>query len=143
MATVDISVSRMRTDDRWMDRAACRGLTYLFFPLTAERPQARQRREALARSICASCSVRPIVGSLLGRTTNTGCGVVRARTNGTRLVSASLRRLESAPTSGDIVAQYRLLIRVDPKVSPSSNQGASPPLTLPSGIMVQDHDVFA
>lgn len=58
MATVDISVSRMRTDDRWMDRAACRGLTYLFFPLTAERPQARQRREALARSICASCSVR-------------------------------------------------------------------------------------
>lgn len=58
MATVDISVSRMRTDDRWMDRAACRGLTYLFFPLTAERPQARQRRESLARSICSSCSVR-------------------------------------------------------------------------------------
>lgn len=58
MAAVDISMTRIRTDDRWMDRAACRGLTYLFFPLTAERPQARQRREALARSICAGCSVQ-------------------------------------------------------------------------------------
>ncbi|MEN9802975.1 MAG: hypothetical protein RLZ37_2100, partial [Actinomycetota bacterium] len=34
MAAVEISITRIRTDDRWMDRAACRGLTYLFFPLT-------------------------------------------------------------------------------------------------------------
>lgn len=58
MAAVDLSYSRTTSDDRWMDRAACRGLTHLFFPLTAERPQARDRREALARSICASCSVQ-------------------------------------------------------------------------------------
>lgn len=58
MATVEYSSTRFRSDDRWMDRAACQGLTHLFFPLTAERPQARERREALARSICAACSVR-------------------------------------------------------------------------------------
>lgn len=58
MAAVEFSVSRVRTDDRWMDRAACRGLTHLFFPLTAERPQARARREALARSVCAGCPVQ-------------------------------------------------------------------------------------
>lgn len=58
MAIVENSPFRLQSDDRWMDRAACRGLTHLFFPLTAERPQARQKREALARSICASCSVQ-------------------------------------------------------------------------------------
>jgi WhiB family transcriptional regulator, redox-sensing transcriptional regulator len=41
----------------WMRTAACRGLTSLFFPPSAERPQARDRREALARSVCASCGV--------------------------------------------------------------------------------------
>lgn len=69
MAVVDISASRDMdvtverhiegdTDLRWMDRGACRGMTYLFFPLTAERPQARERREAQARSVCASCAVQ-------------------------------------------------------------------------------------
>lgn len=58
MAIVESPTTRLRSDDRWMDRAACRGLTYLFFPLTAERPQARNKREALARSICAGCSVQ-------------------------------------------------------------------------------------
>ncbi len=57
MAAGEIVFVRLRGEDRWMDRAACRGLTHLFFPLTAERPQARERREALARSICAECSV--------------------------------------------------------------------------------------
>jgi WhiB family transcriptional regulator, redox-sensing transcriptional regulator len=41
----------------WMRTAACRGLTSLFFPPSAERPQARERRESLARSVCESCSV--------------------------------------------------------------------------------------
>lgn len=58
MAAADISVHLVDSDDRWMGRAACRGLTHLFFPLTAERPQARDRREALARSVCASCVVQ-------------------------------------------------------------------------------------
>ena len=39
----------------WMDAAACRGRTTIFFPPHAERPQARIRREAKARSICAGC----------------------------------------------------------------------------------------
>ena len=43
------------THKRWMDSAACRGRTTIFFPPHAERPQARVRREAKARSICASC----------------------------------------------------------------------------------------
>lgn len=58
MAAADFSSIDQRSDNLWMDRAACRGLTHLFFPLTAERPQARERREAMARSVCASCAVR-------------------------------------------------------------------------------------
>jgi WhiB family redox-sensing transcriptional regulator len=41
----------------WMQASACRGLTYLFFPSSAERPQARERREATARQVCATCAV--------------------------------------------------------------------------------------
>ena len=40
-------------DDDWMHEAACKGLTHLFFPAPAERPQARERREATARDVCA------------------------------------------------------------------------------------------
>jgi WhiB family redox-sensing transcriptional regulator len=40
-----------------MNSAACKGLTHLFFPPPAERPQARERREAMATSVCSSCSV--------------------------------------------------------------------------------------
>lgn len=39
----------------WMDLAACKGRTSLFFPPKAERPQARVRREARARRICDVC----------------------------------------------------------------------------------------
>ncbi len=45
-------------EDDWMRQAACKGLTHLFFPSPAERPQARERREATARQVCAACSVR-------------------------------------------------------------------------------------
>ncbi len=41
-----------------MQEAACKGLTHLFFPPPAERPQARDRREATARTICRRCEVR-------------------------------------------------------------------------------------
>lgn len=57
MAAVDLFVQRVITDDRWMNDAACRGLTHLFFPPPAERPQARERREATARDVCGSCQV--------------------------------------------------------------------------------------
>lgn len=39
----------------WMDLAACKGRTSLFFPPKAERPQARLRRETRARRICDGC----------------------------------------------------------------------------------------
>lgn len=45
-------------EDTWMDAAACRGMTHLFFPSSAERPQARERREAMARQVCGDCGVR-------------------------------------------------------------------------------------
>ncbi|MFN0025913.1 MAG: WhiB family transcriptional regulator [Acidimicrobiales bacterium] len=41
----------------WMASGACHGLTSIFFAPHAERPQARVRREALARSICQECPV--------------------------------------------------------------------------------------
>ena len=58
MAAVDLFTQRVITDDRWMNDAACRGLTHLFFPPPAERPQARERREATARDVCGSCQVK-------------------------------------------------------------------------------------
>ena len=41
----------------WMDLAACKGHTPLFFPPKAERPQARERREARAGRLCIACPV--------------------------------------------------------------------------------------
>jgi len=58
MAAIDIVVQRLASDDRWMHAAACRGLTSLFFPPPAERPQARDRREAAARRVCGECAVQ-------------------------------------------------------------------------------------
>jgi WhiB family redox-sensing transcriptional regulator len=57
MAAVEIIFHREATDDRWMSDAACKGLTNLFFPAAAERPQARDRREVMARSVCGNCRV--------------------------------------------------------------------------------------
>lgn len=60
MAAVESLFQRELTDDRWMNDAACKGLTHLFFAPPAERPQARDRREAMARMVCASCAVHHI-----------------------------------------------------------------------------------
>ena len=57
MAAVDVYSRREQTDDAWMNVAACRGLTEIFFPPIAERPQSRLRREAMARTVCAECAV--------------------------------------------------------------------------------------
>jgi WhiB family redox-sensing transcriptional regulator len=40
-----------------MDQGACKGKTQLFFPPRAERPQARDRREARAKALCHGCPV--------------------------------------------------------------------------------------
>jgi len=45
------------TRQSWMDDAACRGRTQLFFAPHAERPQARVKREARVRKVCQSCPV--------------------------------------------------------------------------------------
>ncbi len=58
MAAVEILGDYAEEDDSWMDRAACKGLTQLFFPSAAERPQARERREAAARQVCRACGVQ-------------------------------------------------------------------------------------
>ena len=58
MSAVEIPVDRIETDDDWMRDGACKGLTHLFFPPAAERPQARERREAAAKQVCAGCNVR-------------------------------------------------------------------------------------
>jgi WhiB family redox-sensing transcriptional regulator len=42
----------------WTQFANCKGKTYLFFAPKAERPQARSRREAKAKSLCNGCIVR-------------------------------------------------------------------------------------
>lgn len=57
MTTIDVSIA-MTEDDDWMGEGACKGLTHLFFPSAAERPQARERREDAAQAICDSCHVR-------------------------------------------------------------------------------------
>lgn len=58
MSAIEIPVDRIETDDDWMREGACKGLTHLFFPPAAERPQARERREAAAKEVCAGCAVQ-------------------------------------------------------------------------------------
>lgn len=45
------------TDLTWADEAVCKGLTEVFFGPSAERPERRVEREALAKSYCLSCPV--------------------------------------------------------------------------------------
>ena len=42
----------------WRELAACKGQTRLFFGKKAERPQARDRREAKAARLCTMCLVQ-------------------------------------------------------------------------------------
>jgi WhiB family redox-sensing transcriptional regulator len=42
----------------WAQQAACQGQTALFFAPHAERPEARELREARARALCVACPVR-------------------------------------------------------------------------------------
>ncbi len=58
--TERVSVVLSNDPADWMPQGACRGKSELFFAPFAERPEARVRREALARSICQGCdSVAP------------------------------------------------------------------------------------
>ena len=44
--------------DAWAHLANCKGYAKLFFGKTAERPQARVRREVKAHSLCMLCAVK-------------------------------------------------------------------------------------
>jgi WhiB family transcriptional regulator, redox-sensing transcriptional regulator len=44
-------------DVDWRESANCKGRIQLFFAPVAERPQARQRREAKAKRLCDACTV--------------------------------------------------------------------------------------
>jgi WhiB family redox-sensing transcriptional regulator len=47
------------TLEGWVHLANCKGFAKLFFGKSAERPQARVRRESKAHSLCSSCAVKP------------------------------------------------------------------------------------
>jgi len=57
MAVVESYARREFNVESWMIDGACRGLTTIFFPPAAERPQARVRREEQARLVCMDCKV--------------------------------------------------------------------------------------
>ena len=46
-------------DELWQERAACKGphAGYFFPPTSSERKEEKFRREALAKSVCATCVV--------------------------------------------------------------------------------------
>ena len=50
--------ARVFHDPWWMQHASCKGRPHLFFPPQGERPSARERREAQARTLCAACPVQ-------------------------------------------------------------------------------------
>ena len=58
MTTIDLSTPITEDENDWMNAGACKGLTHLFFPTAAERPQARERRESAAQAVCENCNVR-------------------------------------------------------------------------------------
>ena len=57
MSIGDLFSFRQWNVTTWSVEAECKGLSTIFFPPAAERPQARERREAQARDVCMSCSV--------------------------------------------------------------------------------------
>ncbi len=57
MATIEHDDFTDEASTAWRADAACKGRTQLFFAPRAERPQARERREAKARRLCESCAV--------------------------------------------------------------------------------------
>jgi len=60
LATDDVETGAEHGDSApgWMDQAACRGHTEVFFAPAGERPDARLAREAIARRYCGACPVQ-------------------------------------------------------------------------------------
>jgi len=57
MTAIEVPTQLLEANE-WMADGACKGLTHLFFPSAAERPQARERREDAAQAVCDSCTVK-------------------------------------------------------------------------------------
>ena len=58
MSAVEVTQIEVPRGVEWRDYAMCKGRTELFFAKKAERPQARERREARARKLCTVCPVQ-------------------------------------------------------------------------------------
>lgn len=58
MSTLEMVFPDLVGETDWRAEANCTGRTFLFFAPKAERPQARDRREAKAARLCAACPVR-------------------------------------------------------------------------------------
>ena len=57
--SVVIELNRWVQQD-WMSEAACKGQTQWFFAPHGEQADARERREAVAMTICRSCDVMDV-----------------------------------------------------------------------------------
>lgn len=55
---VSIRPETVETNENWRDDAACKGRTELFFPAHRERGTRAAIRQASAKAVCASCTVR-------------------------------------------------------------------------------------
>ena len=84
------SVDDLPRDVAWQEFAMCKGRLELFFAKKAERPQARERREARANMLCAS----PAANSL-AKTTNMVIGAEKTKKTGTFSVTPLLPPLVS------------------------------------------------
>ena len=58
MSAVEFTQIEVPRGVEWRDYAMCKGRTELFFAKKAERPQARERREARAMKLCTVCPVQ-------------------------------------------------------------------------------------
>jgi len=58
MAAIEALAVEQLDTRTWIEHAMCKGRTSLFFAPRAERPQARERREALAHKLCTVCPVQ-------------------------------------------------------------------------------------
>jgi len=56
MTVIELNRSQW-VQQEWMDLAECKGQTHWFFAPHGEQADARERREAVAMSICRSCAV--------------------------------------------------------------------------------------
>jgi len=70
MAIGELFSFREWDDTSWSVTAECRGLSAVFFPPAAERPQARERREAHAQSCSSAETLRAVIVNMVSGAAN-------------------------------------------------------------------------